>query len=41
MWQTLSLICREQKDFDSLLSVGFKIKQTNNLQYLIKQEDII
>lgn len=37
MWQTLPLICKKQQDFDNLITEGFEIKRTKELQYLIKQ----
>ena len=39
MWQTLELICKEQQDFNNLISQGFQIKRTEELQYLIKQNE--
>lgn len=39
MWQTLSLICKKQQDFDNLILQGFEIKRTKELQYLIKQNE--
>jgi len=37
---TLSLLCKTQEDFNNLVTEGYKLKEVNNIKYLIK-DDII